>query len=183
MIAFYKEPVILENFITNEECEYLVNYDLILKETRFAADPTNTEKAINSFYKKIPKHDIIIKNIINKCSSIVKLSYDNFEDFTVIKYDTGGFISEHQDSTPGENYRLYTFILCLTDSFEGGETYFTNLNKCFKLKKCDALFFNNVDSNGYKTKLAEHEGKIVKSGEKWICNVWIKKHPLRGLST
>jgi hypothetical protein len=49
-----------------------------------------------------------------------------------------------------------------------------NLNKMYKLKKGDALFFHNFNNDGSSTKLSVHEGCIVKSGQKFICNTWIR---------
>jgi hypothetical protein len=76
-----------------------------------------------------------------------------------------------------KNSRLYTFILALTDDYDGGETEFPNINKSFKLKAGDALFFNTLDNYGLDTSRALHGGKPVKSGEKWICNLWVRQDP------
>jgi uncharacterized Zn finger protein len=94
------------------------------------------------------------------------------EDISVIKYEEGGFYKEHTDAN-FKFHRLYTVIIYLNDDYEGGETEFTRINKKYKLKKGDALFFNNYDSLGNISRLALHCGNKVISGVKYIANVWI----------
>ena len=94
----------------------------------------------------------------------------------MLHYDEGGHYKPHQDAFIGEeNSRLYTFILALTDDYEGGETEFPNVKKSYKLNAGDALFFHTLDSYGLDTSKALHGRKPVKSGEKWICNLWIRE--------
>jgi len=73
--------------------------------------------------------------------------------------------------------RVYTFILALNDGYNGGETVFPNINKTYKLKAGDALFFDTLDNYNLITSKALHGGKPVKSGDKWICNLWVRKYP------
>ena len=40
------------------------------------------------------------------------------------------------------------------------------------------IIFFILYSNGEYTRLASHRGNVVKSGEKWICNLWIHDKPL-----
>ena len=99
------------------------------------------------------------------------------EDLQIVYYDKGGFYLPHLDSIPSlhENKRLYTFIIALNDNYEGGETHFPNLKKSFKLRRGDALFFNNYNTNSSTTGLSLHGGKEVLKGEKWIANLWIRE--------
>jgi len=48
---------------------------------------------------------------------------------------------------------MYTFIIALNDEYEGGETVFPNIRKQYRLEKAP-----------------------VKSGEKWICNLWVRMY-------
>jgi prolyl 4-hydroxylase len=72
---------------------------------------------------------------------------------------------------------MYTVILALNDEYEGGETEFPNLKKKYKLKAGDALFFHTLDNYELMTSKALHGGRPIKSGEKWVCNLWVHKHP------
>jgi prolyl 4-hydroxylase len=71
---------------------------------------------------------------------------------------------------------MYTFILALNDTYEGGEIVFPNPGKAYKLNAGDALFFDTLDNYEMDTSKALHRGAPVKSGEKWVCNLWVRKY-------
>ena len=64
-----------------------------------------------------------------------------------------------------------------TEDYEGGETEFVRLKKKIKLKQGDALVFYNLDENRNVRQDSLHRGCQVKTGEKWIANVWVRKPP------
>jgi prolyl 4-hydroxylase len=72
---------------------------------------------------------------------------------------------------------MFTFMFALNDGYTGGETVFPNIKREYKLRAGDALFFNTLDNYEMVTSQSLHGGKPVKSGEKWICNLWVHKHP------
>jgi prolyl 4-hydroxylase len=182
MFSVYNEPKIINNFLTPEECKFLIDY----KNEDFVKSMTSASNGISMKLSnhRISKHKSIndfshptLQKIYNICSKITKKDIKYFEPFQVVHYETGGHYSDHHDySEPVP--RIYTFIIYLNEDYEGGETYFTKLNKKFKLKCGDALFFPNLDSNNNITELSLHKGSVVKSGEKWICNIWIHSVPL-----
>ena len=69
-------------------------------------------------------------------------------------------------------------FLALNDDYEGGETVFPKIKKAYKLNAGDALFFDTLDNYEFDTSKALHGGRPVKSGEKWICNLWVRKYPI-----
>jgi prolyl 4-hydroxylase len=71
---------------------------------------------------------------------------------------------------------MYTFIVCLNDDFEGGETKFPNINKSYRLRAGDVLLFDCLNNYEFKDFRAIHGGLPVTSGEKWICNLWVHKY-------
>ena len=94
----------------------------------------------------------------------------------VLRYTPGGHYAPHQDILENEtNPRMYTFIFALNDDYEGGETEFPKIGKKFKLEKGDVLFFDTLDNYELDTSKALHGGRPVKSGEKWVCNLWVHK--------
>src|SRR6056300_885504 len=121
----------------------------------------------------------IIHEIANRCIQNTDRPLRNCEKLQVVRYGEGGHYHPHQDVLDGlENQRMYTFILALTDDYEGGETEFPNLQKSYRLRAGDALFFETLNNYEMKTPKALHGGKPVKSGEKWICNLWVRTHPI-----
>jgi predicted 2-oxoglutarate/Fe(II)-dependent dioxygenase YbiX len=116
--------------------------------------------------------------MIKKCVSFTDRKPVNSEYLQVLKYKEGGFYTPHQDAFFDEpNPRTVTAIIALNDDYEGGETEFPNLGKKFKLNKGDVLVFNNFTDWGYQTPKSLHGGRPVKSGVKWICNLWIHRYP------
>jgi len=124
------------------------------------------------------KNDPIVDRIIRKCLKYTDKHVTNFEKLQVLKYEKNGHYKYHQDCFIGDkNKRIHTFILALNDDYDGGETHFPHLNKSYKLSAGDALFFDTLDNWGCMSSKALHGGLPVKSGEKWICNLWVRKYP------
>ena len=168
MFSVYVEPEVVKGFLTLEECNALINYN-----SKFHKSLFGNNQIINSVSKLINNNSPEISNILKKCSEKFHIHQENFEDLKVVKYTKGGFIPGHVDGGPRLNRRTHTILMYLNENYEGGETEFPNLNKQFKLNTGDILYFHNYDSHGNDTQLALHQGNVVKSGEKWICNLWV----------
>lgn len=182
MLSYYPDPKVYSNFVTTEECERLIdcNRDKMKRATcggkssgrvspdREAYSSSNTDMDFN-------------KVLFNRVKERIKSDVYTYENLQIIKYEQNGFYKEHLDNpldvTNKKNSHLrrdYTLILILNDDYEGGETYFPYLKKRFRLKRGDALFFQNYDNRGGITRYASHGGDIVKRGEKWIANLWLR---------
>jgi prolyl 4-hydroxylase len=169
MFSVYVEPEVVKGFLTLEECNTLINYNSEFDQSVFGSN----HSIINSVSKLINNNSHEISNILKKCSEKFPIHQENCENLNVVKYTKGGFIPDHVDCGPLYR-RTHTILMYLNENYEGGETEFPNLNKQFKLNTGDILYFHNYDSHGNPTKLALHQGNVVKSGEKWICNLWVK---------
>ena len=179
MFHYYIEPEIIPNLLTEDEIEY------IKKESIDKFKPST----IGDFYKVnestrisetvfLLKDDPIINNLMKKCISRIDKPIECCEELQVVRYKSGGFYKQHQDCRNlYQNPRMYTFIMALNDDYEGGETSFPNLDIKFKLKKGDCLFFHTLDNYEDFTSLALHGGDTIKSGEKWICTIWVHNYP------
>jgi prolyl 4-hydroxylase len=122
--------------------------------------------------------DPIVRSVVERCVSRTDRPIENCEQLQVLRYKEGGHYNPHQDVFyQDKNKRLYTFIIALNDEYEGGETAFPVISENYKLKAGDALFFHTLDNYGLDTSDALHGGKPVKSGEKWVCNLWVHKYP------
>jgi len=135
----------------------------------------NVRKSQTAWLKA--SEDPVVDKLIRKCVSMTDRPFHNCEDLQVLKYKPGGFYKPHQDTfLDDKNKRMYTFIIALNDEYEGGETVFPNIKRRYRLEKGDALFFNTLNNYENITKKALHGGATVKSGEKWVCNLWIRKY-------
>jgi predicted 2-oxoglutarate/Fe(II)-dependent dioxygenase YbiX len=180
LIPTYTKPIAIKNFISEDECQYIIKKaEKRLKTSTVSADMTVDKKTRDSETAWLELTDPVVRRVAQRCVSLTDRPLDNCEKLQVLRYKEGGKYKPHQDTFDDmeDNKRMYTIILALNDDYEGGETEFPNLGKEYKLKAGEALFFHTLDNYELMTSKALHGGKPVKSGEKWICNLWIHKYP------
>jgi len=183
LIPTYQKPRVIPNFLTEEEIEYIKKE----AESKLSTSTVSMDRIIDKTTRDsetawLNLEDPIVNRVTQRCVNLTDRPHKNCENLQVLRYRPGGFYNPHQDTfsdTKG-NKRMYTIILALNDDYEGGETAFPNLRRKYKLNKGDALFFHTLDNYELKTSKALHGGEPVKSGEKWICNVWVHKYPYGG---
>jgi predicted 2-oxoglutarate/Fe(II)-dependent dioxygenase YbiX len=182
MFHYYIEPKVIPDLLTEDEIEY------IKKESINKFNPStidrggkhvNDESVRKSETAWLSTEDPIIRSVVRRCVGLTNKPFENAEKLQVLRYTEGGHYQLHQDviKTMDNNKRLYTIMIALNDDYEGGETIFPLLNKSYKLSKGDAIFFHTLDNYNFITSKALHGGKPVESGDKWICNLWVRKYP------
>jgi hypothetical protein len=179
MFHYYIEPKVIPNLLTEDEIEYIKKKSIDKLEPSTIGDLDEVKESTRiSETTVLSREDPIIDNLMRKCVGLTNKPIGHCEKLQVTRYKTGGFYKPHQDVILKylPNIRQYTFIFALND-YEGGETSFPNLDIKFKLKKGDCLFFHTLDNHEQYTSMALHAGEPVKSGEKWICNLWVHKYP------
>jgi predicted 2-oxoglutarate/Fe(II)-dependent dioxygenase YbiX len=181
LMPTYEEPQVIPNFLTKVEMKHIMEKAETELDVSTVAEDRKIDKNIRDSETAWldTKSDPIVKRVAQRCVSLTDRPLANCEHLQVLRYKPGGHYKPHQDSfsdTKG-NKRMYTVILALNDDYEGGETEFPNLKKKYKLKAGDALFFHTLDNYELMTSKALHGGRPVKSGEKWICNLWVHKYP------
>ena len=179
MLPTYPRPVIIENFLSeNERIHIKQRAESKLQVSTVAKDRKVDEKIRKSETAWLSTEDPIIKSVVERCISRTDRPIENCEQLQVLRYKPGGHYQPHQDVFyEDKNKRVHTFILALNDEYEGGETSFPNIKEKYKLRAGDALFFDTLDNYGLDTSDALHGGEPVKSGEKWVCNLWVHKFP------
>ena len=184
-IPIYEKPRVLKNVLSEDECEHIKKIaEPELKPSTIGGNFTinNSERKSETAWIRASE-DPIVDKLIRKCVSMTDRPFANCEDLQVLRYKPGGFYKPHQDTfTFDKNRRMYTFIIALNDDYEEGETVFPNIKRRYRLKKGDALFFNTLNNYECITKKALHGGAPVKSGEKWVCNLWVHKYEYTGPS-
>ena len=136
-------PIIIENFISQEECDWLIG--LIEGQDAWEAtqDPhwnkmsihkTAAEKAFGDKYASFLKEKTLkIKTIIEERYSLEK---EVFPDTACInKWPKGRFQAPHSDDmkfkdkhVPGFEDRVFGSLIYLNDNFEGGDLYYPDHN-------------------------------------------------------
>jgi len=183
----YNEPVIYENFITEEEANYIKQQ----AEPKFSNSEIMGFK-INEEIRKsktawLDKNDPNIKNVIMRVCAIHDYPFENAEQLQVVKYEPGGFYKEHHDSVyetdsisinflKDGGHRMLTMLIYLNDDFTGGSTRFVTLQKDIRPPKHGSILFYPLDKTNTKCHpKALHAGLPLNSGVKYIANVWIRK--------
>lgn len=178
LLPRYNEPLLFGKFITAKEAEYIkTRASDQLKSSTISTEKDLDTSIRNSETAWLSLKDSKIREIANRCLAIVDKPISNCEFMQVVKYKKGGFYRPHYDTLATmKNPRVHTFIIALNDDYGGGATIFPNLGKMFKYKTGDVLIFDNLNNYGFKTKKAIHGGMDVTRGEKWVCNLWVRRH-------
>ena len=191
----YKDtPTVIPHFITKDEADYIKENSKTFVKSDIVLDDKNDDKYSGRISETCwieHMNDEKLKNIVHRACKLTRMPYENCELLQVVKYGKGGYYAPHYDTTYNTNtnnayqnlfynrggHRLITIIiaLCNPDEYNGGETYFTKINKNYKINKGDALLFYNVTPNGELNILSEHTGKPLQSGQKMISNIWIRE--------
>ena len=179
LLPTYPKPVVIENFLSENERIHIKQE----AKSKLHVSTVDKDRRVDEQIRKsetawLSTEDPIVRRVVERCVSRTDRPIENCEQLQVLRYKEGGHYNPHQDVFyQDKNKRLYTFIIALNDEYEGGETAFPYLNEKYKLNAGDALFFHTLDNYGLDTTDALHGGQPVKSGEKWVCNLWVQKHP------
>ena len=179
LIPIYPKPVVIENFLSENERIHIKQE----AKSKLHVSTVDKDRRVDEQIRKsetawLSTEDPIVRSVVERCVSRTDRPIENCEQLQVLRYREGGHYNPHQDVFyQDKNKRLYTFIIALNDEYEGGETAFPYLDEKYKLKAGDALFFHTLDNYGLDTTDALHGGQPVKSGEKWVCNLWVHKYP------
>lgn len=176
---FYRDPHVIKGFLSEKERHYIMTCaEDKLEDSKITSGKIVDESIRKSKTAWLSKKDPIVDSIIRRCLKYTHTRVMNFEKLQVLKYEEGGHYKYHQDCFMNDkNRRIHTFILALNGDYDGGETHFPNLNKSYKLNAGDALFFDTLNKWECMTSKALHGGLPVKSGEKWVCNLWVRQYP------
>ena len=179
LLPTYPKPVVIENFLSENERIHIKQE----AKSKLQVSTVDNDRRVDEQIRKsetawLSTEDPIVRSVVERCVSRTDRPIENCEQLQVLRYREGGHYNPHQDVFyQDKNKRLYTFIIALNDEYEGGETAFPYLNERYKLNAGDALFFHTLDNYGLDTSDALHGGQPVKSGEKWVCNLWVHKYP------
>ena len=181
-----------DNFISDELCDKIIELanplvkrsSVLDKNKPIDSQRTSSNTFLNSNLNKNKDVQIIDKKI----NELLGIPIEFYEELQVANYKPGQLYNPHYDACKknddyckevfnklGGNNRYATFIIYLNDNFTGGETEFPKKNIDVKPKKGKAVLFFNLNDN--YTDIREnsfHGGKPPITGEKWMCNKWIR---------
>lgn len=194
-----------DGFLSSKECDEIIEYarrNDVVQPSKVVCDKDHdcfneARTSRNGFVKDdaLP----IAKRVSERVSKILGIHTSHFEDLQVVHYRPGQQYKAHYDACVGDDpqkcdrnvkasgQRYATFIIYLNDDFTGGETEFPKrvgptaqggpLRITPKRGKA-ALFFNLDDALVNVRDDSFHAGLPPTTGEKWMCNKWIRTGPL-----
>lgn len=187
------EVVVLDNFITAEECAQLIALAEGKVEDATVVDPATGEfvkhqdrTSMNAVFSRA-EHPLIAR-LEARIAAAIHWPAENGEGMQVLRYRPGGEYKAHFDyfDTQSEGgrknmqtggQRVGTFLMYLCDVEAGGATRFPALNFEIRPKKGMALFFANTLPNGEGNPLTLHSGVPVVSGVKYLASKWLREKP------
>lgn len=167
---------VVENFISPEICEWIIHWSRNRLEPAKSYD---SGRSVCNHMTVNPELDFVVTSVIHRVAAITKVPINGKEGTSVLRYLPGEHFEPHFDFLDPSNpaladqilktgQRVVTFIIYLTDDFEGGETYFPEVKYRFKGRKGDAVFFRNLTTEGAPDLKALHAGLAPVGGEKWV---------------
>ena len=186
--------------LTEEECNNIINgakndlKDSIVYTNNFTKQVIDKNIRISKTAWLIKDNsNNSLRNVIEKLenitSFITKKPIVNQENIQIVNYEKGGYYNPHYDACSSLDInskinmngpygqRIYTFLIYLNDNIDGGSTYFPKIDKHIMPKKGMGILFKNIhENNSDFHELSQHTGTIIKKGEKWICNIWVREN-------
>jgi prolyl 4-hydroxylase len=183
-----------KGFMSHAECDRIVArvrhkmaradvYDPATGASMVAKERSNSKAEI-----MLADLDLPLLLAHGRISATLGLPSTHFEPTNVLHYRTGEQFKPHydylDDSAPGlaadlhqRGQRIVTFLTCLNDGYEGGETAFPRLGYAFKGATGDALMFGNVNAKGLADPGTLHAGLPPTKGDKWMLSQWVRGRP------
>jgi hypothetical protein len=182
---------IAERFITPAICHWLIEKSRPLLKLAGTDDPlTGTARYGSNRTNRSAEFDFadtgfIVHLVRARISALTGPPTTAMEGSAVFHYAPGQQFFPHYDflntAEPGYarqvaeyGQRVLTFLIYLSEDFEGGETDFPKLDWRYKGKTGDALFFWNVLPNGQPDQRMLHAGLPPASGEKFLFSQWVR---------
>ncbi|XP_021776364.1 prolyl 4-hydroxylase 1-like [Chenopodium quinoa] len=204
VISWSPRIIVLHNFLSMEECDYLRAIALPRLQVSTVVD-TKTGKGVRSevrtssgmFLHPDERKYPLIEAIEKRISVYSHVPAENGELIQVLRYEKDQFYKPHNDyfsdsfNVKRGGQRVATMLMYLSDNVEGGETYFpmAGSGECscggkmvsgmsVKPLKGDAVLFWSMGLDGQPDPRSVHGGCEVLSGEKWSATKWMRQRAI-----
>ena len=184
--------VTLENFVTDEEAERLIQLGADegyvrskdVGELKFDGTFDDIEDegrtSLNAWCDNKCYNDTAAKQVMARIEEITNILETNSEYLQLLKYDVGQFYQTHHDYIEHDidrqsGVRILTVFLYLNDVEAGGGTDFPELGLTVMPKKGRALLWPSVldDEPNSKDDRTLHQALPVEKGIKYGANAWL----------
>ncbi|RZB60729.1 putative prolyl 4-hydroxylase 10 isoform B, partial [Glycine soja] len=203
VMSWEPRAFLYHNFLTKEECEYLINTATPNMLKSLVIDNESGE-GIETSYRTSTEYvvergkDKIVRNIEKRIADVTFIPIEHGEPLHVIRYAVGQYYEPHVDyfeeefSLVNGGQRIATMLMYLSNVEGGGETVFPIANANFssvpwwnELSECgqtglsikpkmgDALLFWSMKPDATLDPLTLHRACPVIKGNKWSCTKWM----------
>ncbi|KAG9159760.1 hypothetical protein Leryth_007778 [Lithospermum erythrorhizon] len=200
-ISWRPRVFLYRNFLTDEECDHLINLANGKLEKSLVADIESGDgveseiRTSSGMFLSNSENDDIVSGIEARIAAWTFLPQENGESMQILHYERGQKYEPHYDFFDDKinqelgGHRMATVLMYLSNVEKGGETIFPNSettqvkgedwSECarngyaVKPKKGDALLFFSLHPNATTDSLSFHGSCPVIEGEKWSATKWI----------
>lgn len=183
----HRAPLIerLPGFLTLDECRYIAELSVPRLAPAVVIDPGTGRQMLDPVRSALSvgfpfvDEDPVLHAINRRIAAATQMPCGRGEPMQVLSYEAGQEYKLHSDTLPGgEDQRVATFLVALSEGYVGGETSFPRLGLELAHRTGDALFFVNTDQAGRPDKGMWHAGRPVTQGRKLLLSQWIRARPL-----
>lgn len=187
--------VVFEQFLPQGVCEWIMEAARPRLEAARVHVPASGERRVDSYRTNtgmgfaLLETDVVLQIVNARISMATGVPLAHQEATNVLHYAVGQEYRPHfdfidPDASPHyaetvrrEGQRVATFLIYLSEAFEGGETDFPRAGIRYRGRVGDAIMFANVDLNGAVDRQTLHAGLAPTRGEKWLLSKWIRDRP------
>ncbi|EOY04915.1 Oxoglutarate/iron-dependent dioxygenase - like 10 [Theobroma cacao] len=203
IISWSPRIIVLHNFLSNEECDYLravaqprLQISTVVDARTGKGIKSNVRTSSGMFLSPTERKYPMIQAIEKRISVFSQIPAENGELIQVLRYEKDQFYKPHHDyfsdtfNLKRGGQRIATMLMYLSNDVEGGETYFPmagtgdcscggKIVKGLSVKpvKGDAVLFWSMGLDGQSDPNSIHGGCEVLSGEKWSATKWMRQKP------
>ena len=163
----------IENFLTNEECQILLNnynHSLKLEKAKvtigFENSISKLRKSSVAFIDNIEIIDNKLKKILKNIIHIKGFEAIGIGPYQFTKYEIGDYFDWHTDSSEQYRERFFSIVIQLNDDYDGGCLELKTNNNIINLKKSIGklfIFYSNV----------KHRVTKVNNGIRYTLVNWV----------
>jgi prolyl 4-hydroxylase len=174
-----QRPALIDGFLTRTECEAVIRAAQAkgLKRSQVGTNTSHTVSKARTSYQVFLEHNVpAVRPVIEKAEKYLGVPKSRFESLQVARYRKGEKYGAHYDSdeeTIQKELRTDTLLMYLNDVESGGHTSFPKAHMKVTPQTGRAVHWKNIDDAGGILPCAYHASLPVKTGEKWICTVWV----------
>ena len=148
--------LIIDNFLSKRECDFLINF--------YKSNKKNSFLFRNRYTLDLNENNFMVSFLAKKLQRTSKLFNSKIDWFQLIKWPINSKQNLHFDTSSDQT--TLSSIIYLNENFIGGQTYYED-NTIIQPVIGRALFF---DGNFYK-----HGVKKVKKDVRYVVAAWYKK--------